>query len=84
MVVCGLTGWKRKLERRKETGMYRSAKSTLVGGCRRKLLAKTSWYKKKRKRDEEDEKEERENHGKRRKTRMRSRKRRRREKKKRK
>ena len=47
--------------------MYRSAKSTLVGGCRRKLLAKTSWYKKKRKRDEEDEKEERENHGKRRK-----------------
>ena len=67
VVVCGLTGWKRKLERRKETGMYRSAKSTLVGRCRRKLLAKTSWYKKKRKRDEEDEKEERENHGKRRK-----------------
>ena len=50
VVVCGLTGWKRKLVRRKDTGMYRSAKSTLVGRCKRKLLAKTSWYKKKRKR----------------------------------
>ena len=49
VVVCGLTGWKRKLVRRKDTEMYRSAKSTLVGRCKRKLLAKTSWYKKREK-----------------------------------
>ena len=56
VVVCGITGWQRKVKRREEEGrFYRSARSTLTTRCRKKLLEKTSWYKKKRKREEEDQ-----------------------------
>ena len=55
IMVSGLTGWMRKLMRRKDTGMYRSARSTLYTRCKKKLLEKTSWYKKKRKRDDMEE-----------------------------
>ena len=54
IMVAGMIGWKRKILRRKTTGMYRSAKSTLNLRCRKKLLEKTSWYKAKRKREEDD------------------------------
>ena len=47
VVVCGITGWQRKVKRREEEGrFYRSARSTLTTRCRKKQLEKTSWYKK--------------------------------------
>ena len=57
IVVSGTLGWKRKIQRRKEDGtdFYRSAKTTLVGRCRKKLLEKVTWYKAKRKREGENE-----------------------------
>ena len=57
-MVSGTLGWIRKIKRRKEEGLdfYRSAKSTLAGRCRRKLLEKTTWYKTKRDDDEEEPK----------------------------
>ena len=48
IVVSGLIGWKRKM---------RSAKSTLASRCKKKLVEKTSWYKKKRDEEEDGEDE---------------------------
>jgi hypothetical protein len=61
IVVSGTLGWKRKIKRREQEGtdFYRSARSTLAGRCRKKLLEKVTWYKTKRKREgEEDENKE--------------------------
>ena len=60
-ITCsGLTGWKRKISRREKSGegMYRPAGKTIVGRCKKKLLAKTNLYKARRKRGREDEEEE--------------------------
>ena len=60
-IVCsGITGWMRKMKRRstEEGGMYRPAKSTLAGRCKKKLLAKTNWYKKRKNREEDEMEEE--------------------------
>ena len=47
IVVSGTVGWKRKIKRRAEDGtdFYRSAKSTLAGRCRKKLLEKVTFTK---------------------------------------
>ena len=63
VITCGYIGWNRKHQRRAEDGLdfYRSAKSTLVGRNRKKLMEKTTWYKeKKRKSNEEEDKEDEE------------------------
>ena len=54
--MSGTLGWRRKIKRRKEDGLdfYRSARSTLAGRCKKKLLEKTTWYKRKRDDDEEE------------------------------
>ena len=50
-VVCGLVGWRRKMERREKNGQnqYMEAKETLEKRTNDKLLEKTSWYKEDRK-----------------------------------
>ena len=50
-VVSGIKGWKAKVERRKKEkrSFYRPAASTLSLRYRKKLTAKTSWYKDKKK-----------------------------------
>ena len=57
-VVCGVVGWRRKLERREKQGQkqYLEAQETLEQRTEDKLLEKTSWYKgdKKRKRENEE------------------------------
>ena len=55
-IVCsGMTGWMRKLKRRREEGeMYRPAYKTLAGRCKKKLLENTNWYKVRRKRDRDE------------------------------
>ena len=47
IVVSGVLGWKRKIERRKEqgAGFYRGAASTLRLRMRKKLTDKVTWYK---------------------------------------
>ena len=47
-VVCGIRGWKAKIVRRNDEGrgFYRNAASTLSARYKKKLTAKTSWYKK--------------------------------------
>ena len=59
VILCGMKGWKTKMGRRQKEGkMYRSARSTLVSRCKRKLTAKTTWYKKKKGMEDENEEEE--------------------------
>ena len=47
IVVCGVVGWRRKLERREKAGQkeYMEAKDTLEQRTEDKLLEKTNWYK---------------------------------------
>ena len=47
IVVCGVVGWRRKLERREKAGQnqYLAAEETLEKRTDDKLLEKTSWYK---------------------------------------
>ena len=47
IVTSGVLGWKRRHRRRKELGLdfYRSARSTLHGRIRKKLLDPVQWYK---------------------------------------
>ena len=47
MIVSGYTGWKRRIERRRDEGgaVYRSAKNSLVTRTRKKLTGKEDWYK---------------------------------------
>ena len=46
-VICGVMGWRRKIERRERQGtkQYLEAKDTLVERTDNKLLEKTSWFK---------------------------------------
>jgi hypothetical protein len=47
IIVCGVVGWRRKLERREKAGQkqYLEASETLEKRTEDKLLEKTSWYK---------------------------------------
>ena len=56
VIVCGMVGWLRKLERREKRGQgqYLAARMTLEDRTEKKLLEKTNWYK-------EDSKRKREN-----------------------
>ena len=54
MVVAGVLGWRRKIQRRKKEGsnFYRTANSTLAKRCKKKLTEKSTWYKRKRTEDD--------------------------------
>jgi hypothetical protein len=56
IVICGVIGWKRKIARRLKEGkpFYRSASSTLAQRCKKKLLEKVTWYKKRKRDDDVD------------------------------
>ena len=56
IVIGGIKGWKRKVERRKKEGLgfYRLAKSTLPTRVRKKLMERETWYKEKIDDNEED------------------------------
>ena len=60
VIVCGIVGWRRKLERRRKNGQnqYMDAGETLEKRTRDKLLEKTNWYKTNQKRKAEDEESE--------------------------
>ena len=47
ILVCGVVGWRRQLERRENTGQgqYLEAKDTLESRTEAKLLEKTTWFK---------------------------------------
>ena len=55
VVIAGVKGWKRKIARRIKEGtdFYRTAKKTLPGRCRKKLLERENWFKEKPE-DEDD------------------------------
>ena len=57
VTVCGIVGWRRKLERRQKKGQnqFMEAEETLEKRTRDKLLEKTNWYKTNMKRKAEDE-----------------------------
>ena len=44
IIVSGFKAWQRRLERRKDTGLYRSAKDTLEDRERKKLTERETWY----------------------------------------
>ena len=56
VVICGMVGWLRKLERREKQGQgqYLAARLTLEERDEKKLLEKTSWYKENGKRKREN------------------------------
>ena len=56
IIVCGLVGWRRKLERRDNAGQeqYLHASQTLEKRTDDKLLEKANWYKENKKRQQED------------------------------
>ena len=56
IVQSGLTGYERKLRNAKREGreLHRDARSTIGLRYRKKILAKTSWYKARQKEEEED------------------------------
>ena len=58
VIISGVLGWKRKIQRRIKEGKpsYRSAKSTIGIRTKKKLLERSTWYRK-RKREEEDQEE---------------------------
>ena len=60
MIVCGVVGWSRKLERRKKKGQnqYMEAVETLEQRTKDKLLEKTNWYKTNQKIKAEDNESE--------------------------
>ena len=47
IIVCGVVGWRRQLERRENAGQgqYLEAKDTLESRTEAKLLEKTTWFK---------------------------------------
>ena len=57
IIVSGIRGFRSRFERRmRENGVYfRTAKSTLRGRVRKKLLEKTTWYKQKKNKNDEKE-----------------------------
>ena len=54
--MCGIVGWRRKLERSENAGQkeYLEAKDTLEKRTEDKLMEKTSWYKGNKKRKQEN------------------------------
>ena len=56
IIVCGIVGWRRKLERRENEGkgQYLAAKDTLARRTEAKLLEKTTWFKGNEKRKQEN------------------------------
>ena len=56
VVICGVVGWRRKLERRERAGkqQYLRAEETLEQRTKDKLLEKTNWYKGNKKRKMEN------------------------------
>ena len=44
VVISGYRGWKRRVERRRETGLYRAAKDTLEEREKKKLVERETWY----------------------------------------
>ena len=50
VLLSGLVGWTRKIERRQKDGIefYREAQSTLGTRTRKKLMEKSTWFKRKR------------------------------------
>ena len=56
-VISGIKGWKRKVEKRRKEGVpfYRSAKSTLSGRVRKKLLERETWYQDKEKEEDNED-----------------------------
>ena len=59
VVVCGVVGWRRKLERREKAGhnQFRTAKETLEERTSNQLLEKTNWFKEKSNKRKIEEKE---------------------------
>ena len=53
IIISGFRGWKRRIERRKVTGLYRAAKDTLEAREKKKLVEKETWYIPRDKDDEE-------------------------------
>ena len=47
VIICGIVGWRRRLERRENEGkgQYLSAKDTLASRTEAKLMEKTTWFK---------------------------------------
>ena len=56
IVISGLKGWERKLRRAKKEGrrIFKTSGDSLSGRIRKKMLGKTSWYRKKRRIEEDD------------------------------
>ena len=44
IVISGYRGWKRRIERRRNTGLYRHAIDTLEERERKKLIERETWY----------------------------------------
>ena len=44
IITSGFRGWKRRIERRKETGLYRHAIDTLEEREKKKLIERETWY----------------------------------------
>ena len=57
VVISGVKGWKRKIDRRKKEGtdFYRTAKKTLKMRIKKKLTEKETWFKEKTKDENEEE-----------------------------
>ena len=57
IVICGVVGWRRKLERKEKDGgkQYQEAKDTLASRNDAKLLEKTTWYRGNLKRKKENQ-----------------------------
>ena len=56
IVISGLKGWERKLRRAKKEGrrIFKTSGDSLSGRIRKKMLGKTSWYRKKRRIEGDD------------------------------
>ena len=55
IIVSGYRGWKRRLERRAKTGMYRPASQTLEEREKKKLIERETWYLPRKSQEEEQE-----------------------------
>ena len=53
IIICGIRGYRNKVERRKKAGenFYRKASSTLRSRVKKKLTEKNNWYRKKKKKE---------------------------------
>ena len=55
ILISGYRGWKRRLERRGATGMYRAAKDTLEEREKKKLIERETWYIPREEEEKEDQ-----------------------------